>query len=71
MHSEGDRRRPGGLLAERGRPVDERAGVPAAAHGIGNAEFEIMSLDALTLPGKSADGSYTFPMACRLFWGSK
>jgi len=29
----------------------------AAAHAIGNAEFEVMSLDVLTLPDKSADAA--------------
>jgi SAM-dependent methyltransferase len=53
------RRNPGArvLGIDRADKLIEAARALAAAHAIGNADFEVMSLDALTLPDKSADAA--------------
>jgi SAM-dependent methyltransferase len=45
------------LGVDRAGQLIDAARALAAAHGIGNAEFEVMSLDALTLPDKSVDAA--------------
>ena len=56
---EAARRNPGArvLGVDRAGKLIGAARALAAAHGIGNAGFEVMSLDALTLPGTSADAA--------------
>jgi SAM-dependent methyltransferase len=53
------RRNPGArvLGVDRAGKLIEAARALAAAHAIPNADFEVMSLDALTLPDKSADAA--------------
>ena len=45
------------LGVDRAAKLIDAARALAAAHGIGNASFEVMSLDALTLPDKSVDAA--------------
>ena len=56
---EAARRNPGArvLGVDRAVKLIDAARALAAAHGIGNARFEVMSLDALTLPDKSVDAA--------------
>jgi SAM-dependent methyltransferase len=56
---EAARRNPGArvLGVDRAGKLIDAARALAAAHAIGNAGFEVMSLDALTLPGKSVDAA--------------
>jgi SAM-dependent methyltransferase len=56
---EAARRNPGArvLGIDRAGKLIEAARALAAAHAIGNADFEVMSLDALTLPDKSVDAA--------------
>ena len=53
------RRNPGArvLGVDRADKLIEAARALAAAHAIGNADFEVMSLDALTLPDRSVDAA--------------
>ena len=56
---EAARRNPGArvLGVDRAAKLIDAARALAAAHAIGNAHFEVMSLDALTLPDKSVDAA--------------
>ena len=56
---EAARRNPGArvLGVDRAEKLIGAARALAAAHAIGNASFEVMSLDALTLPDKSVDAA--------------
>ena len=45
------------LGVDRAGQLIDAARALAAAHAIGNADFEVMSLDALTLPDKSVDAA--------------
>jgi SAM-dependent methyltransferase len=56
---EAARRNPGAqvLGVDRADKLIDTARALAAAHAIGNASFEVMSLDALTLPDKSVDAA--------------
>lgn len=56
---EAARRNPGVRLldVDRASKLINAAQALAAAHSIGNAHFEVMSLDALTLPDKSVDAA--------------
>jgi SAM-dependent methyltransferase len=56
---EAARRNPGArvLGVDRGDKLIDAARALATAHAIGNADFEVMSLDALTLPDKSVDAA--------------
>jgi SAM-dependent methyltransferase len=56
---EAARRNPGArvLGVDRADKLIDTARALAAAHAIGNARFEVMSLDALTLPDKSVDAA--------------
>jgi len=44
-----------------------------ALDGLDSSELEIVQheLEEATAEFRVADGAYAFPMACRLFWGSK
>jgi SAM-dependent methyltransferase len=56
---EAARRNPGArvLGVDRAEKLIDAARALAAAHAVGNADFEVMSLDALTLPDKSVDAA--------------
>ncbi len=56
---EAARQNPGArvLGVDRADKLIDTARALAAAHAIGNADFEVMSLDALTLPDKSVDAA--------------
>ena len=56
---EAARRNPGArvLGVDRAARLIDAARALAAAHAIGNADFEVISLDALTLPDKSVDAA--------------
>jgi 16S rRNA G1207 methylase RsmC len=56
---EAARRNPGArvLGIDRADKLIDTARALAAAHAVGNADFEVMSLDALTLPDKSVDAA--------------
>jgi hypothetical protein len=44
-----------------------------AKDSLASSELEIVrsELEQETAEFRTADGTYTFPMACRLYWGSK